>query len=244
MPDGVANSSGQVGRNLMDHPTQLSWALAPKPVWPYRGPLSTSGIENLRDGSFRRERPAIRIEIGNDGWAWPKGAPTSTAAELARTGLRGKALDGALRGEASRHVRLAGQVEQLPDPRNRVTLDPDQRDIYGVPLPRIDFRLDDYVEAGLAEARALHEEIFARLRATDLQHRDRAEGAGHIIGTARMGDDPKHSVVDRDLRSHDHQNLFILGSAVFPSSATANPTLTIAALSLRAVDRVKQALGD
>ena len=51
-----------------------------------------------------------------------------------------------------------------------------------------------------------------------------------------------HSVVDRDLRSHDHPNLFLLGSAVFPTSATANPTLTIAALSLRAVDAVRASL--
>jgi choline dehydrogenase-like flavoprotein len=65
MPQGVANSSDQVGRNLMDHPAQLSWALAPEPVWPYRGPLSTSGIENLRDGAFRKDRPAFRIELGN-----------------------------------------------------------------------------------------------------------------------------------------------------------------------------------
>ena len=80
-PNGVANSSDQVGRNLMDHPTQFSWALAPEPVWPYRGPLSTSGIENLRDGAFRKERPAFRIEIGNDGWSWPTGAPITTAAD-------------------------------------------------------------------------------------------------------------------------------------------------------------------
>jgi choline dehydrogenase-like flavoprotein len=68
-PNGVANSSDQVGRNLMDHPAQLSWALSPRPVWPYRGPLSTSGIENLRDGVFRKDRAAFRVEIGNDGWA-------------------------------------------------------------------------------------------------------------------------------------------------------------------------------
>jgi choline dehydrogenase-like flavoprotein len=57
-----------------------------------------------------------------------------------------------------------------------------------------------------------------------------------------MGDDPKSSVVDKDLRSHDHPNLFMLGSGVFCTSATANPTLTIAALSLRAVDQVKAAV--
>ena len=62
------------------------------------------------------------------------------------------------------------------------------------------------------------------------------------MGTARMGSDPKQSVVDRDLRSQDRSSLFVLGSAVFPTSATANPTLTIAALSPRAVAQIKATL--
>jgi choline dehydrogenase-like flavoprotein len=153
--------------------------------------------------------------------------------------LRGQALNAALREQASRHVRLASQVEQLPDPENRVTLDPGEKDMYGVPLPRLAYRLDAYVRAGLAVARAAHADIFGRLGATGIEHRGAPEGAGHIMGTARMGEDPKSSVVDRNLRSHDHPNLFILGSAVFPTGATANPTLTIAALALRAVGQVK-----
>lgn len=241
-PQGVANGSDQVGRNLMDHPSQLSWALADRPVWPYRGPLSTSGIENLRDGSFRTARAAIRIEIGNDGWSWPTGAPVTLAASLAQHGLSGPALAQALRDHASRHVRLAALVEQLPDPENRVTLDPRDRDLYGVPLPRIAYRVDDYARAGLAAARDAHAEIFARLGTSQVAHDPQFKGAGHIIGTARMGDDARTAVVDRDLRSHDHRNLFIVGAAVFPTSATANPTLTIAALSLRALAPVKAAL--
>ncbi len=237
-PNGVANSSGQVGRNLMDHPTQLSWALADKPVYPYRGPLSTSGIENLRDGDFRRSRGAFRIEIGNDGWSWPTGAPISTAAELANQGLRGPELDQALRQQTARHVRLASLVEQLPDAENRVTLDPQKRDAYGVPLPRLTYRIDGYVQAGLAAARAAHEEIFGRLGVSQMQHSPDVQGAGHIIGTLRMGSDAKNSVVDGELRSHDHANLFIAGSSVFPTSATANPTLTIAALSLRLAETI------
>jgi len=241
-PNGVANSSDQLGRNLMDHPTQLSWALAPKPLYPYRGPLSTSGIENLRDGAFRSERGAFRIEIGNDGWSWPTGAPITTARDLAEKGLRGAALVDALRDQSSREIRLASLVEQLPDPDNRVTLDESERDVYGVPLPRLNYRLDDYVTAGFAASVTAHDDIFKRLGATQVSHAPNFNGAGHIMGTARMGDDPKHSVVDRDLRSHDHRNLFVLGSAVFPTSATANPTLTIAALSLRAVAAVKATL--
>jgi len=242
LPNGVANRSDQVGRNLMDHPTQLSWALSREPVWPYRGPLSTSSIENFRDGAFRKDRPAMRIEIGNDGWSWPKSAPGTTAAELARQRLRGQELNSALRSQASRHVRLASQVQQLPDLENRVTLDPHEKDMYGVPLPRLAYRIDAYAQAGLAAARAAHAEIFGKLNATEIEHRDGHEGAGHIMGTARMGNDAKDSVVDRDLRSHDHPNLFILGSAVFPTGATANPTLTIAALALRAAGAVNVAL--
>ncbi|MFO1147995.1 MAG: GMC family oxidoreductase [Alsobacter sp.] len=241
-PNGVANGSDQVGRNLMDHPTQLSWALSALPVYPYRGPISTSGIENLREGEFRRERGAFRIEIGNDGWSWPTGAPIALARELARQGRRGAELDDALRSQSARHIRLASLVEQLPDPGNRLTLDPTDRDVYGVPVPRIAYRIDDYTRAGMQAARTAHAAIFARLDATAIHHSPEAQGAGHIIGTARMGKDARTSVVDRDLRSHEHPNLFVLGSAVFPTSATANPTLTIAALSLRAVAAVREQL--
>ena len=63
-------------------------------------------------------------------------------------------------------------------------------------------------------------------------------GAGHIMGTCRMGDDPKTSVVDKFQRSHDHKNLYLVGSSTFPTSATANPTLTLAALSLRTAKHI------
>ena len=240
VPDGVANSSGQVGRNLMDHPVQLSWALSAEPVWPYRGPISTSGIENLRDGPFRSDRAAFRIQISNDGWSWPTGAPVSLAGDLVSQGLRGEALRRELREQASRHVQLAALMEQLPDPANRVLPDPHARDPYGVPLPQIRYRVDDYCARGLAAARQAHDDIFSRLNATQVQHHREFQGAGHIIGTCKMGDDPGSSVVDRHCRSHDHPNLFLLGSGVFPTSATANPTLTIAALSLRLATEIQR----
>jgi choline dehydrogenase-like flavoprotein len=63
-------------------------------------------------------------------------------------------------------------------------------------------------------------------------------GAGHIMGTCRMGDDPTQSVVDKFQRSHDHKNLYVVGSSTFPTGATANPTLTIAALSLRTAKHI------
>ena len=241
-PAGIANESDQVGRNLMDHPIQLSWALAGEPVWPYRGPLSTSGIENLRDGAFRRDRSGMRIQIANDGWNWPTGGPVTLADTLSRRGLRGAALRREIAEHASRQVQLAALTEQLPEPENRITLDPADRDPYGIPLPRMHYRVDEYSQAGLASARNAHDEIFARLNASEIQHSDEFQGAGHIIGTTRMGEDPRQSVVDRNLRSHGNDNLFLVGAGVFPTASTANPTLTIAALALRAANEVTETL--
>ncbi|MFA5521957.1 MAG: GMC family oxidoreductase [Castellaniella sp.] len=239
-PDGLANSSGQLGRNLMDHPVQLSWALADAPLYPYRGPLSTSGIENLREGDFRRERSAYRIEIGNDGWSWPAGAPVSTAAGLAAQGLDAATLDATLAHDTARHLRLSALTEQLPEARNRVTLDAREADHYGVPLPRLHYDIGDYARRGLERARADHDDIMRLLGCSHIRHADTFFGAGHIMGTARMGADPRRSVVDGGLCSHDHPNLFLAGAGVFPTCGTANPSLTIAALSLR----LAQALAD
>jgi choline dehydrogenase-like flavoprotein len=77
---------------------------------------------------------------------------------------------------------------------------------------------------------------------TEREHAQEHNGAGHVMGTYHMGSDPKTSVVDREQRSHDHPNLFLLGSGVFPSVGTANPTLTIAALSLWAAQTINQRL--
>jgi choline dehydrogenase-like flavoprotein len=245
-PNGVANASDQVGRNLMDHPIQLSYALAGSPVWPYRGPLSTSGVENTRSGDWRATRPSFRIEIGNDGWSWPTGAPIADAQDLAGRGLRGVALQRAIVERTSREIRFGTLTEQLPDPANRIVPDEARRDALGLPRPRIAYRLDDYTRAGLAEARRIHEEAFVRMKATQIEHNPdaRFQGAGHVIGTARMGRDARTSVVDADLRAHDHRNLFVVGSAVFPTGGAANPTLTIAALALRSVDAIRQSLGN
>lgn len=241
-PAGVANRSDQLGRNLMDHPIQLSWALAREPVWPYRGPGATSGIENFRDSKDRDVASALRFEIGNDGWSWPKGAPESTARELALGGLRGKALDEALRDQTSRHIRVAALTEQLPLASNRVTLDRAQIEKTGLPRPALFYQLDRYTERALANAKHLHEDMFAKIGVKAFWHKDDAQAAGHIMGTARMGADPATSVVDKDLRAHAHRNLFLVGAAVFPTGGTANPTLTIAALALRAADAVLSAL--
>ena len=68
-------------------------------------------------------------------------------------------------------------------------------------------------------------------------------GAGHLIGTTRMGSDASNSVVNKDLQAWDHPNLYLVGPGAFPTTATSNPTLTVTALALRAADTINKALG-
>jgi choline dehydrogenase-like flavoprotein len=230
-----------VGRYLMDHPLQLSVALAPDSVEPHRGPLSTSGIEQLRTGAFRSRRAAFRIEIGNDGWDFPIGVPPAQALMAAQKGPLGAAGLKALGEKLVRQLRFAALIEPLPEADNRVTLS-DKRDEIGIPRPAIAYRYDEYIQRGRAAARKVHGQIFSAMGASDVQHIEAVYGAGHLMGTCRMGDDPRTSVVDAQLRLHGHGNAFVLGSSTFPSVGTANPTLTIAALSLRAVEPIKRSL--
>ena len=97
-------------------------------------------------------------------------------------------------------------------------------------------------EAGLAAARDAHAEIFGRLGATEIQHRDAPEGAGHIIGTARMGNDPKSSVVDRDSASHDHPQSLHPRLGRIPHSRDRQSHADHRRARLRAAGRVKAAL--
>ncbi len=237
-PEGVANSSGLVGRNLMDHLYKMSWALADKPVWPMRGPMTITSIENSRWGDWRGERPGFRTALYNVGWAWATNDPVSTIEKSIETGLEGAALKAAIRDKVSRQVMIASMTEQLPDPENRIVPDYEQRDAIGIPRPKTFYRFDHYTRRGMAVAEEVHEEIFGHLGTDQPRHSGEPLSGAHIMGTCKMGTDPRHAVVDSDLRAHDHPNLFILGSAAYPTGAAANPTLTIAALSLRAVQPI------
>jgi glucose dehydrogenase len=242
-PHGVANSSDQVGRHLSDHPIQLSIAASKEPYYPYRGPLSVAGIEQVREGDFRRERSAFRIEIGNDGWSWPGMDPLGVAQALIAQGYVGEALYRTVGDRIPYQVRLASLTEQLPNPDNRIVPDDAKRDAVGIPRPKLSYQYDDYTIKGIQEARAIHDALFNALGVTFKEHVQEIQGAGHVMGTHRMGSDPSTSVTDADGRTHDHPNLFLAGGGLFPTYGTANPTLTIAALALRTAARIEADLG-
>jgi len=241
---GVANTSGQVGCNLMDHLQKAVLATSREPVFPFRGPPSTSGIETFRDGPFRDRRGAFRLSLGNDGWG-RAGSPYNDVAHLVRDeGLLGEELSARLFHDVSRQVRISCSVEVLPNRNNRVTLSP-QEDSFKVQRPAIHFATEAYTHAAFGPALDVIAEILRAIDATPIAvDRDplHYSGAGHIMGTCRMGFDAADSVVDPDCRSHDHPNLYIAGASTFPTCGTANPTITIAALALRAAANIAAAL--
>jgi choline dehydrogenase-like flavoprotein len=268
--NGVANSSDMVGRNLMDHPYYVAWGLTPTPVYPYRGPLITSGIGDLCDGSFRNKRGAFRVDIGNEGWNFVIGGdPNVTTLDFVngmnattlndgspRKALFGRELVEKLGDVFTRQFRIGFLVEQTPDLENRVTLS-EIRDGLGLRRPEISYNLSDYTRQGIVAAYRMKNLLFSKMGVKDCTKEvaknepSRFEeliddkvvplsygGAGHIMGTCRMGSKKDNSVVNSDQQSWDHDNLYLLGSSTFPTGGTANPTLTIAALALRAAEHI------
>jgi choline dehydrogenase-like flavoprotein len=257
LSSNLCRRSGELGRNLMDHPYMMCWGAAPEPVGAFRGPGSTSSYANFRDGNFRGRKGAFRLEIGNWGWNFAAGSPNSDVARLVeQDNLYGTALRDKLHHDVQRQVRLGVLVEQLPRASNRVTIDPAYRTPMGDFRPVIAYDLDDYSRAGLATARDVCKQIFQRLGVKDHTAYDPNSagyftyngegytfwGAGHLAGTHRMGTSRDTSVTNSLSQSWDHKNLWMVGCGSMPTIATSNPTLTLAALAFRAADAIKLAL--
>ncbi len=267
--NGIANSSDMVGRNLMDHPYYVAWGLTPTPVYPYRGPLITSGIGDLCDGPFRAKRGAFRVDIGNEGWNFVVGGdPNVTTLDFVnglnrskanggQEALFGKKLVDALNDKFTHQFRVGFLVEQTPDVENRVTLSEVFNDGLGLPRPEISYDLSGYTRQGIVAAHRMKNLLFKKMGVTDFTGKVAKDeptrfdeliddtivslsyiGAGHIMGTCRMGAKKDTSVVNSFQQSWDHDNLYLAGSSTFPTGATANPTLTIAALALRTADKI------
>ncbi|MFD7013174.1 GMC oxidoreductase [Streptomyces sp. NPDC059928] len=255
----LAARSGQVGRNLMDHPVLLTWGLLPEDAGPYRGPGSVSGLEGFRSGPARRLRAPFRVELGAWGWVWAKGSVDADVHHfLTERGLFGAELRQAVGDRIRRQFTLQFEMEQSADPANRITLHPHERDPLGLPRPLVTYDLDTHVKEGMAAARTVSDQIFALLGAEDrtdytpvaawpgrFEYGGRTygyRGAGHAAGTHIMGDSPATSVVDAWQRCWDHPGLYAVGCGSMPSVATSNPTLTMAALALRSAERIEAGL--
>jgi choline dehydrogenase-like flavoprotein len=231
----------------------------PESVGAFRGPGTTSGIPSFRDGPFRRKRAAFRTDIANWGWNFAAGAPDTTVAQLVKDGWFGSRLRKEIGHTVPRQVRLGFLMEQLPNSKNRVRIDPRRyRDALGEPRPVIEYHLDKYTMRGIVEAKRISDAIFAQLGIE--QHSEYGTnrpggyveyqgtgfnyaGSGHLVGTHRMGRSADDSVVDTDMRAWDHRNLYVVGCGSMPTIGTSNPTLTMTALTYRAARRILKDLG-
>ena len=235
MPDGVANGSGLVGRNLMSHPSAALEISAAEPVFAGRGPQSSIVTVSGLGARRRAERSAFLIAVES------RNLPAGAAMNAIDSGLLGQALEDDIRRRAVRRFQLFIHTEDLPEERNRLTLHPSRRDSAGMPVMVIDYRMNEYARHGLADAFAVTDQIAGAMGGEVLSRRILDETV-HLMGTARMGTDPRKSVADADGRCHQHRNLFLAGSALFPTGGISNPTLSIAALSLRLASAVRFAL--
>lgn len=166
--------------------------------------------------------------------------------------LFGAELRAALREQTRRQLSIGFLMEQLPDPNNRIEIDDNWRDQLGVHKPVLNYDISEYTLEGIAAAYRFAEAFFRKIGARDftdheggigqkVAHRGRAYkyiGAGHIMGTHRMGFDARSSVVDSYQQSWDHPNLYIVGCGSMPTAGTSNPTLTATALSIRTAEKM------
>ncbi|MDJ0788821.1 MAG: GMC family oxidoreductase [Myxococcota bacterium] len=240
-PDGLANSSGLVGRNLMFHPYGMVTGIFEEPLEGYKGPTGCSIISQ----EFYETDPSRGFVRGYSFEMLRGMGPVSTAL----FGLSGGRIPfgaGHHEAYARLHDRTAGMViicEDLPEEHNRVVLDPELTDADGIPAPRIEYTLSENSRRMLDHSVERGKEVLAAAGAVDFAVDAPLAPAGwHLMGTARMGTDPERSVVNDWGRSHDVKNLFIVDGSVFVTSGGVNPTNTIQALALYVADRIQKNL--
>lgn len=236
-PDGLANSSGVVGHYLMEHPFAGTFAVAADPTRQGHIGFMTSESHQFYD----HDEPApgsMKLEFLNDAGPDP--------VELALD-------DGGWGDDLLTHVRrrygselaIGALVEQLPAYENRVTLDHDRTDDHGNPVPDIHWDVGDHAIETMRRAHDIQRRIYLAMDDVRITGRTDPRDPGvarHPMGTTRMGEDPDESVVNARLRAHDLDNLYVASSSVFPTGGAMNPTLTIAALALKAADHIDTAL--
>ncbi len=234
-PNGLANSSGQLGRNLMDH-TMGGGASGTIPghesEWIYGN--RPNGIYLSRFRNVTRPHPGFlrgyAFQGGGSRSGWGRGSST--------VGI-GAAFKASLKEPGPWRFGFYGFGECLPNPENYVELDPEVKDKWGIPALRIHCRWRENERAMLQDMAVTAAEMLEAAGATDVKSyvEDNPPGLTiHEMGTARMGRDPATSVLNAHNQAHDVKNLFVTDGACMASSANQNPSITYMALTARAAD--------
>ena len=232
-PDGMANSSGQVGRNYMRHTTGSVYGVFDKPVKMWRGTTMAGIVQDhaIHDptrgfvGGFELETlslglPFMAAFLDPGGW----GREFTSALDM--------------------YENMAGLWivgEDMPQEENRVTLS-DTKDQYGMPVANVNFSDHENDVAMRNFAYDLGGQIYDAVGATRVFPTPPYPST-HNLGTNRMSDDPSKGVVDRFGRTHDVENLYVSDGSQFTTGAAENPTLTIVALAIRQADHIAGEMG-
>jgi choline dehydrogenase-like flavoprotein len=229
-PDGLANSSGMVGRCFMIHAGHQTFAKFPQRIGQYKAPPGLAITEH-----FNRTMPDVDFACGYTiEVVGPHVVDFATRVSGARS-LWGVALRRTM-FDYNYYSGVGIVGETLPQFDNRVKLHESERDRYGLPVAHVlfghhenDQRLIDHSIGKMCEI----------LRAAGGEDVWEVNRTAHLMGTCRMGRDPRASVVDGNGRTHDVPNLFICDGSVFPTSGAVNPSLTIQAIAARTADRIQ-----
>lgn len=207
--------------------------------------IGDSGYAALRRVWQSAGRGELPADLSSDVWQMLIDAGDTTAGLLGRFGLREYRPDDAA-------FLMWCSSEQAPNPDSRVLLD-NELDALGLPRIRLNWRMTEldkhtFQVAHRTVAQELGRTGLGRLHVQDWVDEDlvtwppHLQGGNHHMGTARMSEDPQQGVVDRNCRVHGMDNLYVVGAAVFPTGGSANPTLTIVALTLRLAEELKASL--
>lgn len=231
-PEGLANRSGQVGRNLMVHVQTSVIARFPERTDADQGSWGAT----VTTRHFAETDPEADHARGFIMTAMRGFAPLDTALAVAPWGeAHHRALEHHLNHEAV--IWICGDDAAEPD--NRVELDLEHRDRWGMPGVVTHYSLSEnsrrLIAAGVARATEL---AFASGADSVRETGTDSLFGWHLLGTARMGDDPADSVVDRWGQAHDVPGLWIVDGSVMPAGGTVNPTHTVQAVALRSAQRL------
>ena len=251
-PNGLANSSGLVGRNLMFHTNVMAWGIFDDQLHVERGPQTGAAFDDLDEDRPRARHgaPFVRgaavvgglpVVFAGGPLAFANGAGETLGLPAGVPSV-GAGFREFIAHAYTRHFGVFALCEDLPLEENRIELDPTIRQGDGGPGLRIHYRyhrnsldMESFMEERLA---AVVREAGARHTLTQRSALPGGMFAGHHMGTARMGTDPATSVADADGRAHDVPNLFLPGSGLFVTSAGVNPTGTIWALAYRTAEAI------
>lgn len=243
-PEGLANSSGLVGKNLMLHPFVGVMGIYEEDLQGWMGPFGAS----LFSMQFAETDLSRGFARGTKWSLMPIPGPMDVLERYGdlpldqRTGAAGQRL---VEKALGRSFEWAATIEDLPDENNRVTLSEDLFDSSGLPAPKITYKISQDSQRNLEWNVERMHEAHRAAGAVETKEVPWMPGVGwHNLGTARCGTDPAMSVVDQYGRSHDVPNLYIMDGSVFVTSSAVNPTVSIAAFAARATEHLIETAGD